>query len=442
MSSPNPELNKPETQDLLALFREAYNNLELLPLLEKKDLDSFRVDYGRDALEELEQLVEDSPDGKGKIVFAGHRACGKSTLLAEFGRQMRDRYFVVFFSIADTIEMSDVNHINILFAIAVKLLEEAEKQKIVIKKSLKDSFYQWFAQRTRTEIKEFGAEGSAGFEFLKVVMGKLKIESKIRDEIKQEFIRNVSDLISTINEIAAVIESSLTEGAIEKRPILVIIDDLDKLDLAIAKEIYESHIKALFQPNFQIILTSPLSALRDVQIAATIQTETNNQIVQMPISKLFQKGDRRETGAKPQPKPMAVLQEVLDKRINPELIEPKIAEQIIIYSGGVLREVIRIANECCRICLRLVRRNPQDRNIKINEVVLKEALNKFRLDFDARIGNADYEILESTYNDFKPNDPEDQRFRNLLHGLYILEYRNSKLWYDVHPIVADLLKER
>src|SRR4028119_974296 len=123
---------------LLESFREAYRNLELLPLIDQKDLDRFRVDYGNSVIEELIQLVEDSPSGSGKIVFTGHRGCGKSTLLAEFGRRCRDRYFVVFFSISDTIEMSDVNHINILFAIAVRLMDAAEKQQIPIKKSIKE----------------------------------------------------------------------------------------------------------------------------------------------------------------------------------------------------------------------------------------------------------------------------------------------------------------
>lgn len=103
--------------ELLKSFQEAYRNLELLPLLEQKELDRFRVDYGNEVIEELEQLVEDSPNANGKIIFTGHRGCGKSTLLAEFSRRLGDRYFVVSFSIAEIIEMSDVNHINILFAI-------------------------------------------------------------------------------------------------------------------------------------------------------------------------------------------------------------------------------------------------------------------------------------------------------------------------------------
>jgi hypothetical protein len=30
---------------------------------------------------------------------------------------------------------------------------------------------------------------------------------------------------------------------------------------------------------------------------------------------------------------------------------------------------------------------------------------------------------------------------DLLHGLHILEYRNAKLWYDLNPIVLDLLRQ-
>ncbi len=149
--------------ELLESFREAYRNLELLPLLTERALEKFWVEYGTETIEELEQLVEDSPSGDSKIIFAGHRGCGKSTLLAKFGRQMADRYFVVFFSISDSIEMSDVNHINILFAIAVRLMEEAEKQQVKIKSSTKDQFYKWFAKRTRTETEEFKAETSESF---------------------------------------------------------------------------------------------------------------------------------------------------------------------------------------------------------------------------------------------------------------------------------------
>ncbi len=410
-----------------------------MPLIEEADINKFGVEYGTPVIEELQQLIEDSYDQNSKVVLAGHRGCGKSTLLAEFKRKLDDRYFVTFFSISDLIEMSDVNHINILFAIAVNLMEEAEKQSIKIKKSIREEFYNWFAEHTQTDIEEFKTEVETGFNFntfLAWIKGILKTNATVRNEIKIKFERRISELASSINQIAAVIQEK------SNKPILVIIDDIDKIDIALAKAIFQEHIKALFQPSFNIVMTIPIAALREVSLVATLQSETNDQIVQMPVSKLYHKGERNQSNARPNPEVKDRLAQILNKRIDSSLIEQATLEKIIIESGGVLRELIRITNECCRICLRLVRREPNNQDIKINQDILEQAVNKLSLDFDSRIGVKDYEILETTYENFKPNDPKEQQFLDLLHGLYILEYRNHELWYDVHPIVTQVLRQK
>lgn len=189
-------------------------------------------------------------------------------------------------------------------------------------------------------------------------------------------------------------------------------------------------------------MTIPIAALREVSLVATLQTETNDQIVQMPVSKLYQKGERNQADAEPNPTVKAELIAILNKRVQRSLIEQDALEKIAIESGGVLRELIRITNECCRICLRLVRREPDNHDIKITLDILDEAINKLSLDFDSRIVAKDYDILKTTYENFKPNDPKEQQFLDLLHGLYILEYRNHELWYDVHPIVIKVLKQK
>lgn len=193
------------SSELLESFREAYRNLELLPLLDQHDLDRFKVDYGTEVLEELEQLIEDSPSQSSKIIFTGHRGCGKSTLLAELKRQLDGNYFVVFFSISDTIEMSDVNHINILFAIAVNLMKEADKAQVQIKDSVRESFYKWFATKTRIETETVSAETSAGFNLFDRISGRLKADAAVRSEIKQTFKEKVSELVAQVNIIAATI---------------------------------------------------------------------------------------------------------------------------------------------------------------------------------------------------------------------------------------------
>ncbi|MEH2333395.1 ATP-binding protein [Nostoc sp.] len=423
------------SQDLLNSFQEAYSNLELFPLMERNEMERFRVEYGDDLIADLNQLVEDSPNGDGKIVFTGHRGCGKSTLLAEFSRQIQDKYFVVLFSIADKIEMSAVNHINILFAIAVNLMTEAEARKVDIPQSTKEALYKWFATRTRTEELNLQAEASIGFDLLKLISSKLKADASVRDEIKQEFERKLSDLVARINEIAALIQAAT------KQNVLVIIDDLDKLDLGRVNEIYRDNIKALCQPNFQIIYTIPIAVLRETFISTIIATETNDQVVAMPVLKIFDKGKNRFSNAEPRPEATKILGEVLQKRIPSELITAETAEKIVIYSGGVLRELIRISKECCRICLRMIRRNPSAKVI-IDDKILLQAINKIRNDFSIRLGKVDIDILQSVYEQFMPNDPKQAEFLDLLHGLYVLEYRTDETWYDVHPIIIESLKRQ
>ena len=227
--------------NLLPIFQSAYRNLRVEPLKTKQDFDKFAVPCNPDVISELEQLIEDGFATNNKIIFSGHRGCDKSTLLAEVKRNLDDRFFVVFFSISDMIEMSDVNHVNILFAIAVSLMEEAENKNIKIKKEIKNNFYQWFATKTKTEIDEFKAELETGFNvtnLLAWVKGVLRTNSTIRNEIK------ISSLVQRINEIAIVIEQA------SQQEILVIIDDLDKLDLTQVNDIFFRIYKSSFFSAF------------------------------------------------------------------------------------------------------------------------------------------------------------------------------------------------
>ena len=81
--------------------------------------------------------------------------------------------------------------------------------------------------------------------------------------------------------------------------------------------------------------------------------------------------------------------------------------KLILYSGGVLRELIRIANECCRICLQLIRRRPDRTDIKITDEILEQAVNNIRNDFALRLDKKDYAILQQVYQNFMPEDPAE-----------------------------------
>ena len=422
---------------LLERFRQAYRDLDLFPLLSAHEIEAFRVDYGQDTLDRLEQAIDDAEED-GKLIFSGHRGCGKSTLLAKFGKQMMQQgYFVVFFSIADLVEMSAVDHVNILYAIAVQLLSKATERQVPIPAKDKEAILTWLGTtRTETTSRSLSGEAGIGGDILKLVTAKLKTESTFREEIKRTYERRISELVNQVEKIARCIQEAT------KKQVLVIIDDLDKLDLKLVEEIYKNNINALFQPKIRIVFTIPIAVIRDIELRTILQTASGSPIQQMEVIKFFAKEDRHSQTAAPTESKVKLLMEVLKRRIEPELIDSDTARELILSSGGVMRELVRIARACCSQCLLLLRRQPDQTEIKITHDILERALQDLRNDFAASLGSSRYQILATTYRNGEPEEVNDPEFLLLLHGLYVLEYRNSDLWYDVHPMLVELLQRR
>jgi hypothetical protein len=83
---------------------------------------------------------------------------------------------------------------------------------------------------------------------------------------------------------------------------------------------------------------------------------------------------------------------------------------------------------------------PDRTDIKIDDAILTAALRNLRNDFARQIGTNLFPVLVQVYTTLKGKDADSDGFVKLLHGLMVLEYLNDDLWYDVHPIVVDLLR--
>ncbi len=416
-------------------FTQAYRDLTQFPLFTDTEVEKFLVPYGRETLIRLQRSIYALNDN-GKLVFTGHTGCGKSTLLGQLARKMRaDNWFVAGFSIAAMVEMSDVNHINILYSIAIQLLKQSLDLGVPISESVQTSLTNWFTQtKTRTYSDQLKQEFSVGVNFFEWVTGKLHTEKAFRDEIKETYKNQVSDLASHIDSIAAAIQVAT------QKPVLVIIDDLDKLALPVVRSVFQDNIATLLSPNVRVVYTIPIAVVREPDLMTTLDSQS--QRVMLAVTKFFHKADAHRPGAEPIAANVAMIQAVLDKRIPDELIEPEMKEQIALLSGGVLRELIRLAQECCRECMFQLDLNPENHEVKIDAAILKEAVKNLRNQFARTLGTNLYDLLADIYKAFKPPNVKSSEFLELLHGLYVLEYENDDLWYDLHPLVMDLLRRQ
>jgi energy-coupling factor transporter ATP-binding protein EcfA2 len=416
-------------------FIQAYRNLALFPLLDAKNIEEFRVQYGQRTLARLKQEILALPPD-GKVIFTGHRGCGKSTLLYQLAGQMREQnQFVVFFSIAEMVEMSDVNHVNILYSVALMLLSQATRLKVPIPEQTKSTLQNWFTEtKSKTYSEQLKQELALGVDLFKLITGKLQKEDTFREEIKLTYERRVSDLSNMIDRIAAAIQ--VATG----KEVLVIIDDLDKLDLSLVESIYRDNINALFSPNIRIVFTIPISVVREPNLLTTLQSFS--QIVLLAVTKFYPQEQAHQPHAEPIAANVEVLLEVLKKRIDPALIDPEVMRQLVLLSGGVLRELVRLGQECCRECMLELEINPDNTELTINAEILAAAVKTLRNQFARSLGSQLYDLLVAVYHNFTPPDARSPEFLELLHGLYVLEYENDDLWYDLHPLITDLLQRK
>jgi hypothetical protein len=206
------------------------------------------------------------------------------------------------------------------------------------------------------------------------------------------------------------------------RPLLVIIDDLDKLNPKLATEVYGNNIQPLCQPTFRILYTIPIFVLRNIDLRATLERSTA-KIHTMRVGKFFGKGDSHQLN--PVPVNLELVQsfeQILNQRLSPELMDSEALRMLVLKSGGVLREMIRIASRCCDKCLvqlgRSLRTNTaearQKAPLRINTAILQQVLTDFQIEYDEPLGQKDYALLKGIYEQGKPQDTEDQRFLDLL----------------------------
>ena len=403
--------------------------------MEPEQIEHFRVSYGDRVLARLRSVVpasENTDQQRNKIVFSGPRGCGKSTLLKAFAVEMQKEYVVVFFSVADSIEMSDVTHVNILYTIGVRLLNTASKLSIDIPKDIRSSLLNWM-DTTRKTVEETTtkAEVGIGAEILGIGF-KLQRERAFREELERKYEKRISELVGYIDRLAGLIQIKMN------KPVLVIIDDLDKLDLSVVENIYRDNVKALFSPAFRIVFTMPVSAIRESYIMRTLESESV-ALVQFPVTKFFSRENCHNPRAEPNARELKLFEDVLKKRFPTGLLAPGTARKISLLSGEVMRELMRLARECCTECMIELDIDPTLTDLQIDDQILKAATGNLRNNFAREMGSQSlYDIAAQVYVTSK--SVEGDGFTKLLHSLMILEYENGDLWYDVHPLVLDLLR--
>lgn len=320
-------------------IEEIYHNFVQEKYLNKETEDFYVNLYEHDLQLFVSDLTRNRINSKSFFI-AGQSGNGKSSVLHMLTTnypQLEDKYLFHYITGREVFLHEDIDIIDILLMMGHVLTKENQTLKAKYKEylqKLEDVKEGTYSEEERSSQKEdVGAQakahfglGAKFFSFLKTgadFESTYKINEEMRLDARKLFKLKKNKLIDLINKIILDYKS---EHNLDKE-LLIVLDDLEKrdnLDDLFIKELY-----LLDELNLVKIITMPIHLQR---------TET------------FTRRDIREFGLKlkdfegnSSTHDIALLHEVVNKRIeNPALISQEAITQAVNYSGGNLRQLIKL----------------------------------------------------------------------------------------------------
>ena len=220
--------------------------------------------------DEFEELYVDADAGRGKTVYsrlkrrlmgnvgegirlkmllAGHKGCGKSTELIRLQREIESRFLVLNFSVLKELDILNLNYIELLIVAMEKLFEFVkDEHRIKLDPELLRNIQAWVGSRELLEISErylgmnLETELKAGIDapFLAKFFARFKAAAKTSSSLKEALKTKVEPRLSELIFNANLLISNIRDGlsVIDKDDLVIIVEDLDKLQLNKAQDIF------------------------------------------------------------------------------------------------------------------------------------------------------------------------------------------------------------
>lgn len=391
-----------------------------------KQLKKYFVEREMSPIEEMRILLQETK-GHHRLLFTGHRGSGKSTELAKLAEELGDTFMVIHYSVKAVLNLYDLDPLDVLISLALELIRHAtgtegkgEKRRVALDPKVLEhirGFFNDLAAGSELSVgKSAGLAGELNVGVARLT-AKISKEDATRLNARERVNHRVHELTECVEHLVKQIELHTERRA------LVIVEDLDKTDLARARSLFYEHANTLLAPPVSIVYTFPTALRHDNDF---MQIESNfPEVSVLPNIKTKSRDDG------PDPNGLGRLARILTQRVDQNLFEPDALRKLATMSGGVPRELIVLAR---RACVDAMRREVG----RIDMAAVETAVRRKRMDYEVLLTSKQLERLrEIKASKRVENKPED---RDLLHNLSVLEYRSRGIWYDVNPLIEPLLE--
>lgn len=366
-------------------------------------------------------LAEIEPSEPVKIFVAGQRGMGKTTELRRFVDLLEDSDFLPIFLQFGSQEKID--HPSLIRLMANAL--HAEQGSAVDERAF-GRVSEWYTAVESVSIVEEGREGRASLGGKLVVAEATGgIFSKNMKSTKKTALpdKSVAGLVKCFNECVEKVQKA------SKKRLVFVVDDIDKVqdaDSINTTFIHSSHL--IGSLNCACIFTVPITYATSnyVRIAGL----PYNGIHRVPAVDLFDEKGNRNAEAQ------QFMRQVFNLRMPYNPIPADLLDRVMDCSGGVLIDAMRMLRGICKRAIM----NP---GLKVDAGLVEEEFQQLVDDYQFVIDRLPLwqAVAEMANSQKKRTMVSEGLLPELLYKMIIIEYRQKKVWFALHP-AAKLLYEQ
>lgn len=377
-----------------------------------------------------------------RLLFASHPGAGKSTELNRLINETQNDFLFIYFSIREELDTATLTHVDLILALMEQLYRQGMEKKLIKNKDIIEPVRSWFSEiikeskisREETVTMETGVGLNGMLAQIIGLMASVRalfsLSYEAAENIRQVLKPRITDLRNYCNQVIAEIATNL-EQEIPRKRLVVIVDDTDKLDIDVARSLFVNHTGLLADLQVSIIYTVPLFLIHSPDRP---RLESYFDTLTLPMIKTYKMDNQRFDDG------WHILRQIIENRINLNLISPAALELVINKTGGVLRDLLRVIRTASEIA-RYVQTE------QITEESMRNSLDRLKGIYRNSIYGRGSVTTEDLYKKMQeiviaPNGqaPLDLALQQLLYTQVVIEY-NGRSWYSLHPLVHEALQE-
>jgi hypothetical protein len=411
---------------------------------DRKYYTDFSSVRGGQIIKKIERTIENKGDEPTCQLFTGHIGCGKSTELRKLeDNLLKKGYHVVYIQAKYDLDMADVDITDILLMIARQVSESLQQSYEI---SMRPGRFSQLLE----EIGQFLSLEVSGEISIDAVLAKIKLSTKaspgVRSQLRQFLEPRTSSILDLLNN-QILKETQLVLKKLGKQGLVVIVDELDRVDNRICENSNRTQPEYLFvdrgeqlsRLNCHVVYTIPLVLLYSEPNMLTQRFGGMLPKILPMIPVRSRQGTEHQEG-------LNLLRQMLIKRafphealtdeqrldFIPEIFDSKETLDRLCYSsGGHARNILAMLQSCL-----------QEEDPPISRASLETVIRDYRDALLAAITPEQLPLLRQVKQQQSVSGAKEQQ--TLLGTLLVYEYHDEQdgRWYDINPVLLESEKIR